>query len=53
MLHLWAAGPTGALPGQFIFGLVFGWLRAKTASLLPCMLCHAAVNVTLFSLVVE
>jgi len=32
-----------ALP-VFIFGFIFGWLREKTGSLWPCVLCHNFAN---------
>jgi membrane protease YdiL (CAAX protease family) len=31
-------------PTHFAMGLIFGWLRMRTGSLLPGMLLHAAWN---------
>ena len=33
-----------ALPHRFFMGLVAGWLRMKSGSLLPSILCHALHN---------
>jgi membrane protease YdiL (CAAX protease family) len=37
---MWLLG----LPHRFVAGLVFGWLRARTGSLVPCMLAHFVHN---------
>lgn len=34
------------LPSHFLMGLALGWLRLRTASLVPSMLVHAAWNLT-------
>lgn len=31
-------------PTHFAMGLIFGWLRMRTGSLIPCMILHAAWN---------
>jgi membrane protease YdiL (CAAX protease family) len=39
-----AHGLLVALPVLTVFGLALGWLRAKTASLYPCVLVHGVFN---------
>jgi len=38
------------LPHRFAMGLVLGWLRARTGSLLPCMLAHFGNNLVAVAL---
>jgi membrane protease YdiL (CAAX protease family) len=37
-----AQGDSRALPSAFVVGLTLSWLRARTGSLIPAMLAHAA-----------
>jgi membrane protease YdiL (CAAX protease family) len=43
-LHGFGGGYLLELPHRFAAGLVFGWLRWRSGSLLPAMLAHAAHN---------
>jgi len=44
MMHGLGGGFVLELPHRFVMGLVFGWLRLRTGSLLPSMLAHFAHN---------
>ncbi len=50
VLHIWANSSSGAIPRQFVGGLMLGWLRAKTGSVTPCILVHAGFNALLYAL---
>jgi len=43
-LHGLGEGAFLEIPHRFAMGLVFGWLRARTGSLAPCMIAHGANN---------
>ena len=44
VLFALAHGLVNALPIFVVFGLGLGWLRSRTASVVPCILVHAAFN---------
>lgn len=44
LLHRTGSRADEAVPLQFVGGLLLGWLRARTGSLLPGILSHAAFN---------
>jgi membrane protease YdiL (CAAX protease family) len=37
-------------PTHFVMGLIFGWLRMRTGSLLPGMILHASWNAAIILL---
>lgn len=43
-LHGLGDGAFFEIPHRFTMGLVLGWLRARTASLAPCMIAHGTNN---------
>lgn len=45
-LHALNGGLILEMPHRFVSGLVYGWLRAKTGSLWPCVLAHFVHNAT-------
>ena len=44
LLHRHGARAAYVVPTQLALGLGLGWLRARTGSLVPCMLAHGAFN---------
>jgi membrane protease YdiL (CAAX protease family) len=51
LMHGLGRGGLNTVAPQLVAGIVFGLLRAKTGSLVPCMLVHALGNLYLWSLV--
>jgi membrane protease YdiL (CAAX protease family) len=45
-LHGLNGGFVLELPHRFVMGLLLGWLRARSASLWPCVLAHFLHNAT-------
>lgn len=50
-LHGLGEGAFFEIPHRFTMGLVFGWLRARTGSLAPCMVAHGTNNLLALLLV--
>jgi membrane protease YdiL (CAAX protease family)/ribosomal protein L40E len=50
LLHRTGDRAHAVVPLQLLGGLALGWLRARTGSLIPCMLAHAAFNATVIAM---
>ncbi|HVS20160.1 MAG TPA: CPBP family intramembrane glutamic endopeptidase, partial [Planctomycetota bacterium] len=44
LLHALNGGFWLEVPHRFVFGLLLGWLRARSGSLGPCVIAHGANN---------